>query len=573
MFRIDVPVNLLVPLLFVSVAVGAAAAVLAWRERPEPGATPLVGLLLGQCIWSVSIVFQLQAAGVASKLFWTRFSWVGVVIIPVAWILFALEYTGRDQFASPQYVALLSVIPAATVLLAATGGAHDLLYARAYTTASGAIEIREGGLWYWFIAGYTYLLGLSGVILLVDLLASEAVTFRSQGLALVIGLLAPWVTNALFIVGVLPVGAIDPTPVAFSLSGVIYLGALTRFRLLGTSPAPKKRARQFLFDRMQEGAVVVDVNDHVVDINDSGIDILGVTASEVLGSPADTVIPEYERFPAEGALSGHLTVGDASGGHPYDVTVTGITNVRGVPIGRVITFHDISKHLRQQQRLEVLNRILRHNIRTETNVIHGYVDRFADDEDARVVKRRALRIEEIGRKGREAIELFDEGREDQEPKPLARLLERCVDGVRESHPDAVVDCDLPEADVAVAGLLKSVFSNVLANAVEHNPCDRPHVRVTTHIEGDRVLVSVADDGPGIDDYELQVLEEGTESALVHGSGLGLWIIKWGAEIAGGEVRFAENDPTGSVVTVEVPLLDRSADSRSVRDGRPSGGTD
>ncbi|MDS0297747.1 ATP-binding protein [Halogeometricum sp. S1BR25-6] len=554
--------NPLVVMLFVSVAVGSAAAIRAWRERPEPGATPLVAMLSGQCWWSACIIFKLQAAGIAEKLLWTRLGWLGVVVIPVAWLLFALEYTGRDQFAHPRHVVLLSVVPAITVVLAATGDHHQLLYVQSYLVdANGIVQVHQGGHWYWFVAGYTYLLGLSGVILLVDLLASESVTFRTQGVALVVGLLAPWVTNALFIAGALPSSSIDPTPVAFSLSGAIYLGALTRFRLIGTSPAPRKRARQFLFDRMQEGAVVVDVNHHVVDINDVGIEILGVDACEALGSPASAVIPEYDRFPEEGALSGYLTVGDEGGGRSYDVTVTRITNVRGVPIGRVVTFHDVSRHLRQQQRLEVLNRILRHNIRTETNVIHGYVDRFADHQDARVVKRRALRIEEIGRKGREAIELFDEGHEDAEAKPLADLLGPCVDGLRESHPDAVVDYDPPDEDIAVAGLLKPVFSNALANAVEHNPSDRPRVQVTTRVEGDRVRVSVADDGPGIDDYELRALTEGTESALVHGSGLGLWIVKWGAEIAGGEVRFAENDPTGSVVTVDVPLLDRSADGR------------
>jgi PAS domain S-box-containing protein len=547
----------LVPALFVSIAVGTAAAILAWRERPEPGATPLVGLLVGQSWWSTCIIFKLRAPALESKLLWADLAWAGVVVIPVAWLLFALEYTGRDQYVRMRYAALLSVVPVVTVALALTSESHQLLYVRTHTVGSnGVVHFQQGGVWYWVTAGYTYLLGVLGMIQLLGLLTSDAVTFRGQSAALIVGLLAPWVTNVLYLTGVLPTSGIDPTPVAFSVSGVAYLGALTRFRLFGASPAPNQRARQSVFDRMQEGAIVVDTNDTVVEANDSCLAILGLDANEILGAPAGDVIPEYDRLPEEGALPGHLTVGDERGGRPYDVMVTRITNFRGGTIGRVVTLHDVSKHLRQQQRLEVLNRILRHNIRTETNIIYGYVDRFADDDDASIVKERALRIEEIGQKGREAIELFDEAREGQDPKSLVAMLDQCIASVRSEYPELTVEFDPPDEDVAVADMLAPVFSNVVENAAEHNDGDDPHVQVTVRRDGDTVRVDVADNGPGIDEYELAVLEEGTETALKHGSGLGLWIVKWGTDIAGGEVRFEEHDPTGSVVAIEVPVLGR-----------------
>ncbi|MFB6123069.1 MAG: histidine kinase N-terminal 7TM domain-containing protein [Haloferacaceae archaeon] len=540
--------------MLVSIAVGTAATILAWRQRPEPGAVPLVALLVGQSWWSTCIVFKLQATTFDAKLLWTDLAWIGVVVIPVAWFLFALEYTGHDQYVRPRYVALLSVVPAITVVLALTSQFHHLLYVRPLgVETNGVVQLEQGGAWYWVIAGYTYLLGLFGIVPLAGLLTSDATTFRGQGATLLVGLLAPWVTNVLFLAGALPTSGIDPTPVAFSVSGVAYLNALTRFRLFGTSPAPNTRARKLLFDRMQEGAIVVDRNDYVVETNDSALDVLGLDSRDVLGRHAGDVVPEYDRLPDDGALPGYLTIGDPSGGRQYDVTVTRIRNVRGRAIGRVVTFHDVSQHLRQQQRLEVLNRALRHNIRTETNVIHGYADGVPND-DARIIKERALRITEIGRKGQEAIELFERGREDRTPKSLVTLLEQCLATVREAYPEVTVDFDRPDRDVAVAELLTPVFSNVVENAAEHHSGDDPHVRVTVRFDGNRVRVDVSDDGPGIDDYEIAVLDDGTETALRHGSGLGLWIAKWGAEIADGTVRFDSDGETGSTVTVEVPVL-------------------
>jgi signal transduction histidine kinase len=64
-------------------------------------------------------------------------------------------------------------------------------------------------------------------------------------------------------------------------------------------------------------------------------------------------------------------------------------------------------------------------------------------------------------------------------------------------------------------------------------------------------VSVADDGPGIPDHERAVLTDGEETALEHGSGLGLWLVHWVVERSGGRLSFAENDPRGSVVRMDL----------------------
>jgi signal transduction histidine kinase len=112
--------------------------------------------------------------------------------------------------------------------------------------------------------------------------------------------------------------------------------------------------------------------------------------------------------------------------------------------------------------------------------------------------------------------------------------------------------------VYVSEVLETVFLNVLDNAVDHNDDSNPHVWVTVETDEETVTVEFADDGPGIDDYERSVIERGTENSLQHSSGLGLWLIKWGTEIADGTVTFRENDPTGTVLTITVPTVDPAA---------------
>lgn len=554
--------NPLILVLLVTIAVGAIAAFLAWRERSQPGATPLVVMLAGQCWWSAFLIFQLQAETLEAKLLWVNLSWIGVVVIPVAWLLFALAYTGRDQYLRPRYVALLSIVPAITVIIAMTGEYHDLLYVEsALVERGGRVMLAQtGGPWFWLAAGYTYLLGLLGSIPLLGLVRSDAVSFRGQGVALLVGTLAPWASNALFLAGAIPSSVVDPTPIAFSISGVAYFGALTRFRLFGTSPSPNRRARRIVFERMHEGAIVVDNHDNVVDMNENVASILDVAPREALGSPASEVVPGYDQLPVDGKAPDYVTIGGDGGNQFYDVTSTRIGDLHGRTIGRVITFHDVGDYLRQQQRLEVLNRVLRHNIRTETNLISGYADLIGegDVEDVDVrIKEHARRIEEMGEMAREIADLFEREGANVEAVSLDELFRESVESVRASFPRVTVDCEPIPDDASVASVLRPVLSNLLENAAEHNTSGDPYVRVRIERDGKRLRVRVEDNGPGITEYERSVMERGTETKLEHGSGLGLWLIKWGAEIAGGTVTFEENEPTGSIVTVDVPVLSSS----------------
>jgi PAS domain S-box-containing protein len=556
--------NPLTLVLLVTIAVGVTVALLAYREREEPGAKPLVVMLAAQCWWSAFLVFQVQASTLAAKELWVNLSWIGVAIIPVAWLLFALEYTGQDQFVRPRYVAALSVVPAITIVVALTGEFHDLLYVDSEIVEQGGREVidQTGGPWYAVATGYTYLLGVAGMIPLLGLVTSDAVPFQGQSLAILVGALTPAAINVVFLGGGIPLAGLDPTPIGFAISGVAFLAAISRFRLFGTNPAPNQNARRLVFERMHEAAIVVDTNDNVVELNENGAEILEVPPREALGSPAGAVIPEYGRLPEEGPASEHLTVSTDGGTRFYDVTVTRISNVQDRTIGRVIIFHDVGEHLRQQQRLEVLNRVLRHNIRTETNIICGYADRMATGDEVggtETVREHAMRINQMGEKAREIEDIFERS-EDDEPVSLDAVLRGTIASIRDEYPDVEVEYDAPSEDLNVARVLDAVFSNVLENAAEHNTDADPRVEVDVEPDGDRVRVRVTDNGPGIDEYERSVLERGTETALEHGSGLGLWLIKWGTSIADGRVTFEENDPTGSVVTVEVPILSRSGDA-------------
>ncbi|WP_199243343.1 histidine kinase N-terminal 7TM domain-containing protein [Halopenitus persicus] len=557
-----IPLTVLKAALICTVVIGMTGGLIAWRERPTPGSVPLAVLLAGQCWWSVTLLFRIDATGIVAKAFWVDVSWIGVAIIPVAWLFFSLEYSGHHEYVQPRYVAVASIVPLCVAVIGATNVAHELMYVRSALVEINGVTMleRTPGPWFWIAAGYTYLLGLLGTLPLLELITSDVLAFRAQSVALIVGLVVPWLTNALYLLDALPTYGVDPTPIGFAVSGVAYLGALTRFRLFGTNPAPIRYARQLAFDRMEEGAIVLDSNGYVVELNDRAAAFLRADPNDVLGRAFPDAFPQVAAVVDEPEPTDRMMLRADDCTRAYDVSECSIVDYTGRTIGRSITLHDVSAHLRRQRRLTVLNRVFRHDVRTTTQLILGHAEEI-DDDGGRIADRiadRAMEIEELSEKVRRAIDLFDRDRTSRRPLSLDSILRDAITSAREARPDVTVDYDGAPSDVYVDELLTVVFEDLIENAVEHNDDPDPRVRIDarTGTDDDDVHVVVADNGPGIDDEELSILEEGDETPLRHGSGLGLSLITWGVDIVGGRIEFADADPTGTVVTVRVPIRAR-----------------
>jgi signal transduction histidine kinase len=69
-------------------------------------------------------------------------------------------------------------------------------------------------------------------------------------------------------------------------------------------------------------------------------------------------------------------------------------------------------------------------------------------------------------------------------------------------------------------------------------------------------VSIADNGPGIEDkHKEQIFQEGEKGLESGGTGVGLYLVKTLVDKYGGDVWVEDNEPTGSVFVVELPLAD------------------
>jgi len=554
-----------------SVLVVAGSAVLAWRQRPRPGATAFAVVMVAATWWVATASVGLFTTDEALSVFWGKVEWAGVVSLPVAWLVFALVYTGRSEYVSRRSLAALSVLPAVTLVLAVTNGLwHDLVAGPPTFHAAGSMLLveRSFGPWYWVHIGYSYLLLGAGTALVVGMVTKRRLLYRGQAVALVLVVAAPWAGSVLYVTGALPVPYFDPTPYTFVISGAAGIAALTQLAFLDAVPVTNRVARRSVVENIDAGVVVADTGGRVVDTNPRARALLDCDGGSITGASVEACLPAMPADEETGADTGpsgavgetdDVVVADDGGGRTryLDVQVTALRDDYDNVTGRIFLLRDVTDRRNRLQRLGVLNRVLRHNLRNEMNVIYGRADSLARGEGdpertAADIREKAGELTALADKARQIDGALDANGAD--PTNLARLVSIECERVRNIDPGVSVRTTVPDNRLPVDAVAGTVVRNLAENAVKHNTAADPWVEVVVTVDEEAVEVTVTDNGPGIPPGELAALDGDIETQLDHASGLGLWLINWGVDAVGGSLSFADREPTGTRVTVTLPLV-------------------
>ncbi|WP_050033159.1 PAS domain-containing protein [Halorubrum halophilum] len=319
--------------------------------------------------------------------------------------------------------------------------------------------------------------------------------------------------------------------------------------------------------------------------NEATAEAYGKTPEEVEGRSEGEIIPDAEDSTefrqddleviesGEPKAIGEETLTTAAGETrilqtvkiPYKMPETGEDAVLGY--ARDVTELKEYERTLEQQRdsLTLLNQVVRHDIRNQLMVVESYTelleDSLPDDQSrtyARTVIEAAKQAAEITETAKDVTDVLLQVGSDRTPMRLRDELTEQIERVRSDQDRATVSVEGPIPDVAVLAddLLESVFRNLLTNAVVHNNEDVAEIAVSARVVDDAVRVSIADNGPGIEDkHKEQIFLEGEKGLESGGTGIGLYLVKTLVDKYGGDVWVEDNEPTGSVFVVELPLAD------------------
>jgi signal transduction histidine kinase len=217
----------------------------------------------------------------------------------------------------------------------------------------------------------------------------------------------------------------------------------------------------------------------------------------------------------------------------------------------------------REQRLEVLNRVMRHNVRNEMTVVLSYTEMLADSlsgeqaDRATTAAEAGYRLTDLVDQARRIENTLSDGASEPEPVDLAAITRTVGSNVARSYPNVSFHVDLPE-HCWIHGVeeLAEGVEELLTNACKHSDASDPRVSVTIEdraVDGGDALAEatvhlrVADNGSGIPEHERGAIEQGKETALEHSSGLGLWLVRWLVDRCDGTLDFGESKAGGAVV--------------------------
>lgn len=241
-----------------------------------------------------------------------------------------------------------------------------------------------------------------------------------------------------------------------------------------------------------------------------------------------------------------------------------IAPVTGKETGNVTHFvgvqDDITAKKRRERLIAVLNRVLRHNIGNDLNVVSGFAGEIAEQTEGETAQM-ARRIQQ---KSDGLIALSQKARKFQNtvtktnppaPRDLLDDIHTVVTDLQDDFPDTEfsIEGDADE-DVLATGSLPLVLAELGENAAKHGDSSPVTYRVNTTSDGDAV-VHVIDNGPGLPTIEQQVFGDSRETPVNHSSGIGLWLVNWVITGLGGEVTTSVDG--GTTVTIRLPLASES----------------
>lgn len=261
---------------------------------------------------------------------------------------------------------------------------------------------------------------------------------------------------------------------------------------------------------------------------------------------------------------------------------------------------DVTERRTRQERLSVLDRVLRHNIRNRTNVIVGTAELLLDaergrdetedrdgtedrdeteDRDGIEDRNEAASaggvdyeasLERIVAAGEELYEIGEQAREFQAvvadddtelvQMELSRVFQRIQTGTQGSF-----ELDVPSEPVAVLAHPKlpvalSAGVELLEGDGSGARGDVMDVLIRVRRDGETVTVAVTDRGGTIPRADLEAIAAEQETAVDHSRGMELWIVRWTVLASGGETSVAFDDPPTLTITLQAADGERDSDT-------------
>ena len=583
----------LLPLL-VAPAILLPLALYAIRQRRVPGALWYAVLLVALSVWCAAYAWELSAVGASAKTLALKVKYLGVLMIPMAWAGFILDFVAGDARFTRRVIRTLGTIAAGLLLLAWTDGWHHLFWSELHLEGEGIAAVLVGrGPGFWTNVTLTYASLVAGIAVLLSQAVQSPYLYRKRATIVILAALLPWMGNMLFLAGDELPGSVDPTPFLFACTAVLAAVAVFRYGVLDPIPTFRDARIGIIGDAL----LMLDARRRIADLNRAAAVMLGRSRADAAGVIVNELLPGLGEF-HEQPCRVDLPRPSPSGERVFDASVTPIRTRDRRLTGYVVLLRDVTERrqleeqLRQAQKMEAIGKLaggVAHDFNNLLTAIIGFAALAREELPAGSPVHDSLA--QIQRSADQAASLTRQllafgRRQILQPEVLnlseviadvLPMLRRLIGADIEIATELLPDLPSIRADRTQ---VQQVLLNLAVNArdaMSHG--GQLTIRTSQEIveartdtkndlaPGQYVVLEVADTGEGLDAAMAERIFEPffTTKEFGQGTGLGLSTVYGIAKQSGGDVQVLSTPGRGATFRVFLPAATDASQQPAGRD--------
>ena len=508
------------------------------NERHKPAVSWFQFAMLSGMLWCVSSGLIALVSSPELRFVITNFFIIAVPLSAISTFIFCYEFTFKKKI--PKGVFIL-FIPVILMFVFAWINPYNLIYTieDPYHTAEILVPANKGSIRPIINVGMGFILVImSAGMVLGEWMNSSQKVRKMQALFILISIATSSILGITKVLDLVP-PYFDPTPIGWTLSGVLFAISIKRYQFLQLSPAAQNQA----LNEIQDIVILLNPENAVADANRAAIDTIGV----VVGMTKEELqnhIPELTVANDTGTQTVEINIHNKN--RIFDKQSSTLKYGHGAE-GRIIILRDITeltnkeRELQQQNdRLDEFVNEVTHDLRSPLNVATGYLeltqqevgpmDSLDEIQDAH--QRMDQLIEDVLAKAR--------GNQDfiQEPLSIAESARTAWNTVETATASLEIKGD--RTLEANHGQLLQLFENFFRNSIEHGGDD-----VTVRLGYTNSGFFVADSGHGIPEENRKNIFEREVTYSDHGTGYGLAIVSDIVDEHGWTVTISESEHGGA----------------------------
>lgn len=359
--------NYLAILTFCAAILAFSLSVYAWKRRQNHSAVASLAMLFAtMTIWNLFYALELASTDLSYMKTFTWFAYTGIAALPVFSLIFAARYADSDGWLTPSTTALLFFVPALTLSMLFTNDLHHLFYSSVELSRFGVAHFQEtaAGPFWWIHVAYSYLAIVSGLFIFLRMLFRVPKENRPGIFVFIIGYLFPFAVNITYTTFFHTMGFFDPTPLAFIVTGGIWLAGMFSKKIINVIPV----ALDTLFTANPDGIIVLNRNAELITANHAAKAVLEIMKCPVAAEPGK----KESLFDFNDLIACQSNSTDLEAGSKvFSCISNSMTNASGKPIGYLISLRDITGRKRAEEKLAESETRYRQLVENTSDIIYS----------------------------------------------------------------------------------------------------------------------------------------------------------------------------------------------------------